>query len=58
MLPVRCFTCGKVIANKEELFLKLKKEGKDPKEIFQILGFSRYCCKRMIMSSIDTTHLI
>lgn len=58
MLPIRCFTCGKVIANKEELFLKLKKENKEPKEIFKILGFSRYCCKRMIMSSIDTSKII
>jgi DNA-directed RNA polymerase subunit N (RpoN/RPB10) len=54
MLPVRCFTCGKVLANKEETFNKLKKEGKINKEIFEYLKLDRYCCRRMLLTSIDT----
>jgi len=53
MIPIRCFTCGRVIAS---LYLKFKErvqEGEDPKEVLDELGVDRYCCRRMILSQID-----
>ena len=53
IIPIRCFTCGKVIGNKWHRYLELLKEEKEMAEIFQILGLNRYCCRRMIISHVD-----
>ena len=64
IIPVRCFTCGKVIGDIYEEYKKRKKEydeavkaGKKPKEtpkeILDSLGVDRYCCRRMILSHVD-----
>ena len=53
IIPIRCFTCGKVIANKWEEFRKRIESGEDPNKVLKSLGFDRYCCKRMLISHIE-----
>jgi DNA-directed RNA polymerase I, II, and III subunit RPABC5 len=53
IIPVRCFTCGKVIGNKWHRYLLLLSEKKEPSEIFKDLGLHRYCCRRMIITHVD-----
>jgi DNA-directed RNA polymerase subunit N len=54
IIPVRCFSCGGVIADKYEEFQRRTTEGKeDPSAILDSLGIRRYCCRRMILSQID-----
>ncbi|MFW9850062.1 MAG: DNA-directed RNA polymerase subunit N [Candidatus Thorarchaeota archaeon] len=53
IVPVRCFTCGKVIADKYEQFKREVRQGDDPAVVLDRLGFSRYCCRRMLLSHID-----
>lgn len=53
IIPVRCFTCGKVIGNKWDRYLHLLEEGKQHADIFKELGLHRYCCRRMIISHVD-----
>ena len=64
IIPVRCFTCGKVIAPQYEEFLKRYQEyqktikaGEKPKEtpekILDRVGLDRNCCRRMIISHVD-----
>ena len=53
IIPVRCFTCGKVVGNKWEIYQKKKKEGIPEKEIFNQLGLNKYCCKRMLLTHVD-----
>ena len=64
IIPVRCFTCGKVIAPLYEEFkqrydeqqksLKAGEKPKDtPQKILDDLGLERYCCRRMIISHVD-----
>jgi DNA-directed RNA polymerase subunit N (RpoN/RPB10) len=53
IIPVRCFTCGKLIADKYEKYQKFKKEGKPIEEVWDILGINRLCCKRMLVSNVD-----
>jgi len=50
MIPIRCFTCGKVISTAWEEFRQRKSAGEDPKVILDDLGLSRYCCRRMILA--------
>jgi DNA-directed RNA polymerase subunit N (RpoN/RPB10) len=56
IIPVRCFSCGKVIAHKWEEFSRSVselEEGEDAGKILDKIGFNRYCCRRMFLSHID-----
>ena len=53
MIPVRCFTCGKVIAHLWETYKELLKNGKTRSQALDIVGLKRYCCKRMFLSHVE-----
>ena len=53
IIPVRCFSCGAVIGDKYEKFIKMVESGVDPKEALDRLGVKRYCCRRMILTHVD-----
>ena len=63
LIPIRCFTCSNLIADKYKKYLELlnkKKEEKnynelttDNSDIFKKLKLKRYCCKRMLLTNID-----
>ncbi len=55
MLPVRCFTCNKVLANKGQTFEKMKKVETPMEEIWQALGLTRPCCRMIMISHVDLT---
>ena len=52
IIPVRCFTCGKVVANKYEKYIKMVDEKKDKQKIFEELKLKRYCCRRMLLTHV------
>ena len=74
IIPIRCFTCGKVIANKYETYKeKTKKKdnnittieinSKDVKKtlegkVMDELGLTRYCCRKVIMTHVDLIDII
>jgi DNA-directed RNA polymerases I, II, and III subunit RPABC5 len=53
IIPVRCFTCGKVIGNKWESYLTLLDDDKNEMEALDELGLGRYCCRRMLLTHVD-----
>ncbi|XP_060186657.1 DNA-directed RNA polymerase subunit 10-like protein [Lycium barbarum] len=53
IIPVRCFTCGKVIGNKWDGYLALLIAGYEEKQALDELGLVRYCCRRMLMTHVD-----
>lgn len=53
MVPIRCFTCGKLIGDKWEEFAKRVKNGEQPGKVLDELGVTRYCCRRMILSNVE-----
>jgi DNA-directed RNA polymerase subunit N len=64
IIPVRCFTCGKIIGDayeeytkRYEEYQKATKSGEKPKEtpkqILDDLGIDRYCCRRMILTHVE-----
>ena len=64
IIPIRCFTCGKVIG---EIYDQYKirygeykksiengdKPKETPKDILDDLGVERFCCRRMIITHVD-----
>jgi DNA-directed RNA polymerase subunit N len=53
MIPIRCFTCGNLIGDKFAPFQSRVKAGEDPSKVLDDLGLKRYCCRRMLISSVD-----
>ncbi len=54
MIPVRCFTCGSLIADKwEEYNRRVNVEHEDPAKVLDDLGFKRYCCRGMFISNVE-----
>jgi len=53
IIPVRCFSCGKLIGDKWEEFASKVKAGEDPASVLDELGLDRYCCRRMLLSHVE-----
>jgi len=53
IIPVRCFTCGKLIGDKWEEFARRVKAGENAGEVLDNLGVTRYCCRRMLLSHVE-----
>lgn len=53
LVPVRCFSCGKVIGHLWEQYQKKIERGDDPDKVLNSLGLKRYCCRRMFISHKD-----
>ena len=61
IIPVRCFTCGKVrinsysqvTGNKYDKYLSLLESGKQVCEALDELGLKRYCCRRMLITHVN-----
>jgi len=53
IIPVRCFTCGTLIANKWDEFKIKIQEGENPEKTLDKLNVKRWCCRRMLVSHID-----
>jgi DNA-directed RNA polymerase subunit N len=53
IVPVRCFSCGKVIGDKWEAFNSRVEAGENPAEVLNSLGVTRYCCRRMLLSHVE-----
>jgi len=54
LVPVRCFTCGNLVADKFEEYQNRAKSGEEPAKILDSLGIERYCCRRMLLTTVET----
>ncbi len=51
-VPIRCFTCGKVIGHLFKTYQeRIKKE--DPAKVLDDLGLKRYCCRRHLITHVS-----
>ncbi|KPA79595.1 Dna-directed RNA polymerase ii 8.2 Kd polypeptide putativedNA-directed RNA polymerase ii [Leptomonas pyrrhocoris] len=53
IIPVRCYSCGKVVGNLYEQYQMLLDQDYTEAEALEALHLERYCCRRMILSHID-----
>jgi len=54
LVPVRCFTCGNTVADKFDEYQNRVKSGEEPAKILDSLGIERYCCRRMMLTTVET----
>jgi DNA-directed RNA polymerase subunit N (RpoN/RPB10) len=53
IIPVRCFTCGKVVGSAYDEYKAGLAKGKKSKDALDATGLQRFCCRRMIISHVD-----
>jgi len=53
IIPIRCFTCGKVLASSHQPFLDRTRAGEDAAKVLDDLGMTRYCCRRILLASTE-----
>jgi len=53
IIPVRCFSCGSVIAHKWEEYKQSVADGKTESEAMDAVGLKRDCCRRMYVGHLD-----
>jgi len=58
IIPVRCFSCGKPIAQLWEEFKKRVAEGEKSGKILDEIKLERYCCRSMFLGQEDYLELI
>ncbi|PAV15358.1 dna-directed rna polymerase ii kda polypeptide [Pyrrhoderma noxium] len=53
IIPVRCFSCGKVVGDKWNQYMSLLSEGISEGDALDELQLKRYCCRRMVLTHVD-----
>lgn len=59
ILPIRCYTCGKVLANLTIPWTRHHEHtgGNDWQIFFEKYNIKRYCCRRVLMAQVpDPNH--
>ncbi|KUO42334.1 MAG: DNA-directed RNA polymerase subunit N [Hadesarchaea archaeon YNP_N21] len=46
-------TCGKLLGDKFDEFDRRVASGEDPKKLLDDLGIKRYCCRSVLLTSVD-----
>jgi len=54
LVPVRCFTCGNLVSDNFEEYQNKVKSGEEPAKVLDSLGIKRYCCRRMLLTTVET----
>lgn len=53
LFPVRCYSCGKVIAQLKQKYDDMLSEGKTRGEAMDKLGIKKLCCRRMFTTEVN-----
>lgn len=52
IIPVRCFTCGKVLGDKWGKWVQMEKDGVPVAERYVKLKLTRICCKKILFTHV------
>ena len=52
--PIRCFSCGQVVAHKYDEYMRLvNEEKKSVGQALDMVGLHKYCCRRMLLTHTE-----
>ena len=54
MIPIRCLSCGKPVSAYFDEYNKRVANCEKSKDVLDDLGLTRYCCRRMLISHVET----
>ena len=53
MIPIRCFSCGKPVAQLWEPFNEKVAKGEEKMKAMDAVGLERYCCRALFLGHVD-----
>ena len=53
IIPIRCMSCNKPVAQLWEKYKSRVEKGEDKKKVLGDLGLDRYCCRALFLGHID-----
>lgn len=54
MLPIRCFTCNKMLGQYDQIFENYKKNNSENLiPFFEEYSIKRYCCRKVFLTHVD-----
>jgi DNA-directed RNA polymerase subunit N len=53
MIPIRCFSCGKPIAQFWSEYSDRIEKGEDRKKVLDDIGLRRYCCRAVFLGQVE-----
>ncbi|MFC1768189.1 DNA-directed RNA polymerase subunit N [Nanoarchaeota archaeon] len=53
IIPIRCWSCGKPIAQLWEEYKERVEKGEQKKKVMDELGLERYCCRSMFLGNVE-----
>lgn len=53
IMPIRCWSCGKPVAQLYAEYKKRVESGEEPGKVLDNLGIKRYCCRAMFLGQTD-----
>lgn len=53
IMPIRCFSCGKPLAQHWDEYKLRVEKGESPDKVMDDLGIEKYCCRRMFVSNVE-----
>ena len=56
--PVRCFTCNALVSAKWYQMTEQMHQGAAQEDALNATGLKRYCCRRMLMTSVDLSDVL
>ena len=58
LIPIRCWSCGKPVAQLWEKFNQAMKSGESLKEVMTKLGLTRQCCRALFLANVDNLDIV
>lgn len=58
IIPIRCFSCGKPIAQLWKDYKERVENGENSKKVLDEIGLERYCCRSMFLGQTDLIELV
>lgn len=58
IIPIRCFSCGKVVGSSWEPYQEMLNNGKSIKDALDELKFKKFCCRSVLMSHVESIDTI
>jgi len=53
IIPIRCLSCGKPVAQFWEEFKERVSKGEERKKVMDSFGLKRYCCRALFLGHVD-----
>jgi len=53
IIPIRCISCGKPVAQLWEKFAERRSKGESAMKILDDLGLERYCCRALFLGHVE-----